>query len=155
MTSQTTNTSTAQQPQTSTSYFQPRSSIRETSLRVDSGQDGQTEWSRREESVRESGSSNYQTQFAHFTNNQNQRSHRFVSSPGPQINGYAPLPPPGPSFNNSPGGSQSVKITRKPMMIQRNGDEEVITTEEMKKEDNETETIIHRRTIRRSELVNR
>lgn len=132
-------------PTTNTSM--PRSSIRETSIQMQSGQDDQMEWSRREESVRETGSSRHHSQLPSYQLDHQQ--HRLLSSPLPPINGYSPLPPPVPT-PTSPG-SQSVKITRKPIRVQRNGDQEVITTEEVKKEDDNSETIIHRRTIRRSE----
>ncbi|KAL5104122.1 hypothetical protein TcWFU_006856 [Taenia crassiceps] len=133
-------------PTTNTSI--PRSLVRETSIRVQSGQDDQTEWSRREESIRETGSSRHHSQVSSHQSDHNQ--HRLLSSPLPPINGYAPLPPPVPA-PTSPG-LQSVKITRKPIRVQRNGDHEVITTEEVKKEDDNSETIIHRRTIRRKRV---
>ncbi|KAH9279942.1 Tensin-1 [Echinococcus granulosus] len=131
-----------------TNISMPRRSIRETSVRVQGGQDDQMEWSRREESVREMGSSRYHSQLSSRHSDHHQ--HQFLSSPLPQINGYSPLPPPIPT-PTSPG-SQSVKITRKPIQVQRNGDQEVITTEEVKKEDDDSETIIHRRTIRRKRV---
>ncbi|VDM19063.1 unnamed protein product [Hydatigera taeniaeformis] len=133
-------------PTTNTSM--PRSSIRETSIHVQGGEDDQMEWSRREESVRETGSSHHHSQLSSHLSDHHQ--HRLLSSPLSQINGYSPLPPPVPA-PTSPG-SQSVKITRKPIRVQRNGDQEVITTEEVKKEDDNSETIIHRRTIRRKRL---
>ncbi|KAL5969255.1 hypothetical protein TSMEX_003015 [Taenia solium] len=126
----------------------PRSSVRETSIRVQGGQDDQMEWSRREESVRETGSSHHHSQLSSHHSDHHQ--HRLLSSPLPPINGYSPLPPPVPA-PTSPGW-QSVKVTRKPIRVQRIGDQEVITTEEVKKEDDNSETIIHRRTIRRKRV---
>ncbi|CDS36350.1 SH2 motif [Echinococcus multilocularis] len=131
-----------------TNISMPRRSIRETSVRVQGGQDDQMEWSRREESVREMGSNRYHSQLSSRHSDHHQ--HQFLSSPLPQINGYSPLPPPVPT-PTSPG-SQSVKIARKPIQVQRNGNQEVITTEEVKKEDDDSETIIHRRTIRRKRV---
>ncbi|VDN98217.1 unnamed protein product [Rodentolepis nana] len=129
--------------------IQPRGSIRETSLRIDSGQDGPREWSRREESIRETGES----QMSHTSDLQGEG--RFVISPAPPslsaqsapLNGFSPLPPfPAP---NTPSAASVFRVTRKPTMVTRNGDSEVVTTEEMKKEDDTSETIIQRRTIRR------
>lgn len=139
--------------QNSSYSFHPRGSIRETSLRVDSGLDGPTEWSRREESIRETGES----QMSHTSDLQS--GSRFVTSPVPPsqsaqsapLNGFSPLPP-FPNLN-TPSASSSFRVTRKPPVVSRNGDSEIVTTEEMKKEDDATETIIQRRTIRRSELI--
>lgn len=134
--------------------FHPRGSIRETSLRVDSGQDGPTEWSRREESIRETGES----QFSHASDMQNAAG-RYVTSPIPlsqsakavPVNGLSPLPPfPAPITSSASSG---FRVTRKPTVVSRNGDSEIITTEEMKKEDENSETIIQRRTIRRSKFL--
>lgn len=131
-------------------YFHPRGSIRETSVRVDSGQDGPTEWSRREESFRETGESRMSHTSDHHTG-------RFIASPTPpsqhaHVNGFNPLPPV-PTLSATHSGSPSFRVTRKPT-VTRNGDSEVVITEEMKKEDDISETIIQRRTIRRSEFGN-
>ncbi|VUZ40067.1 unnamed protein product [Hymenolepis diminuta] len=138
--------------QNSSYSFHPRGSIRETSLRVDSGLDGPTEWSRREESIRETGES----QLSHTSDLQG--GSRFVTSPVPPsqsaqsapLNGFSPLPP-FPNLN-TPSASSSFRVTRKPPVVSRNGDSEIVTTEEMKKEDDTTETIIQRRTIRRKRV---
>ncbi|KAM3174725.1 hypothetical protein ACTXT7_009958 [Hymenolepis weldensis] len=138
--------------QNSSYSFHPRGSIRETSLRIDSGLDGPTEWSRREESIRETG----ECQMSHTSDLQG--GSRFVTSPVPPsqsaqsapLNGFSPLPP-FPNLN-TPSASSSFRVTRRPPVVSRNGDSEIVTTEEMKKEDDATETIIQRRTIRRKRV---
>uniref|UniRef100_A0A5K3F7A3 SH2 domain-containing protein n=1 Tax=Mesocestoides corti TaxID=53468 RepID=A0A5K3F7A3_MESCO len=116
---------------------------RETSRRFDTGTDdiSRTEWSRREESVRETGS------IRRFPVRPTATSPNNTT---PLLNGHLqhlpPLSPPTTKTN-----SNSVRIIRSPTRVQKTGGD-IITTEEVLKEDDNTETIIRRRTIRRKRI---